>query len=100
MLHAGFPKLFCGRTFIWLDSQSFLPQKKRTSKFKTLVNVLSVDNKTIDLAIASDFHDFEDAIQYYTAIENGLTILVTRNIKDYKKTTIIVVTPETYLTKP
>ena len=70
------------------------------AKFKTLVTVLSVDSKTIDLAIASDFHDFEDAIQYYSAIENGLTTLVTRNLKDFKKATIKVVTPETYLTKP
>ena len=70
------------------------------AKFKTLVTVLSVDSKTIDLAIASDFNDFEDAIQYYSAIENGLTTLVTRNLKDFKKATIKVVTPETYLTKP
>ncbi|MEO8761612.1 MAG: PIN domain-containing protein, partial [Bacteroidia bacterium] len=69
------------------------------AKFKTLVTVLSVDNKTIDLAIASDFNDFEDAIQYYAAIENGITTLVTRNLKDYKKSTIKIMTPETYLTK-
>ena len=70
------------------------------AKFKTLVTVLSVDSKTIDLAIASDFNDFEDAIQYYSAIENGLTTLVTLNLKDFKKATIKVMTPETYLTKP
>ncbi len=69
------------------------------AKFKTLVTVLSVDSKTIDLVIASDFHDFEDAIQYYSAIENGITTLVTRNLKDFKKATIKVVTPEVYLTK-
>jgi len=69
------------------------------AKFKTLVTVLSVDSKTIDLAIASDFTDFEDAVQYFCAIEHGINILVTRNIKDFKKTTIKIVTPETYLTK-
>jgi predicted nucleic acid-binding protein len=68
------------------------------AKFKTLVSVLSVDNKTIDLAIASDFADFEDAIQYYSAIENGITIFLTRNLKDYKKATIKVMTPETFMT--
>src|SRR5688500_16855117 len=41
------------------------------AKFKTLVTVLSVDDKIIELAIASDFSDFEDAIQYNTAIENN-----------------------------
>ena len=67
------------------------------AKFKTLVSVLPVDSKTIDLAIASDFNDFEDAIQYYSAIENGITVLVTRNIRDFKNATIKVVTPETFL---
>ena len=69
-------------------------------KFKTLVNVLAVDSKTIDLAIATDFQDFEDAIQYSCAIENNLTILITRNIKDYKKASITVLTPETFLALP
>jgi len=66
------------------------------ARFKTLVNVLPVDSKTIDLAIASDFNDFEDAIQYACAIENSLSTVITRNIKDYKKATLTVLTPETF----
>jgi predicted nucleic acid-binding protein len=68
------------------------------ARFKTLVNVLSVDNKTIDLAIASDFNDFEDAIQYACALENNIPVIVTRNDKDFKKSVILVVSPETFLT--
>ena len=74
--------------------------RKMLAKFKTLVNVLSVDSKTIDLAIASEFSDFEDAIQYYCAIENGIQTFLTRNIKDYKKATIQVMAPDTFLSKP
>jgi predicted nucleic acid-binding protein len=69
-------------------------------QFKTIVNVLPVDSKTIDLAVASDFNDFEDAIQYCCAIENNLTTIVTRNIKDFKKATIKVLTPETFIAIP
>ena len=69
------------------------------AKFKTLVTVLPVDSRTIDLAIASDFGDFEDSIQYYTAIESGIEILITRNTRDFKKSTIKVMNPETYLIK-
>jgi predicted nucleic acid-binding protein len=71
--------------------------RKILAKFKTLVTVLAVDDKIIDLAIASDFADFEDAIQYNTAIENNIKILVTRNLKDYKKATIQIMNPETFL---
>jgi len=91
---------FSNIDYVLRSQYSAYHSRQIIAKFKTLVNVLPVDSKTIDLAIASDFHDFEDAIQYCSAIENSLTILVTRNIKDYKKATITVVTPETYLTKP
>jgi len=35
--------------------------------------------------LSSDFSDFEDAIQYYTALDNKLEIIITRNKKDFKK---------------
>lgn len=71
--------------------------RKKLLKFKTLVSVLSVNDKIIELALASDFKDFEDAIQYYTAIENDLSVLLTRNLKDFRKADINVLTSEQYL---
>ena len=71
--------------------------KKKLLKFKTLVTVLSVDDKIIELALASDFKDFEDAIQYHTAIENDVHLLLTRNLKDFRKADINVLTAEQYL---
>jgi predicted nucleic acid-binding protein len=71
--------------------------RKKLLKFKTLVTVLSVDDKTIELALSSDFKDFEDAIQYYTAIENNISTLLTRNLKDFRKADISVMTAEQYL---
>ena len=70
---------------------------KTLNKLKLLVNILPVDERIITLALASDFKDFEDAIQYYAAMENNLEIILTRNIKDYKKAKIIVITAEEYL---
>jgi len=67
------------------------------AKFKTLVHVLAVDDEIINLAIGSDFSDFEDAIQYFCAIQNGLDIIITRNLSDYKKSVIKVIPPETFL---
>ena len=71
--------------------------RKMLLKFKTIINVLSVNDKIIELALASDFHDFEDAIQYNTAIENGISTLLTRNLKDYKKADIAIMTAQQYL---
>ncbi|WP_031526126.1 type II toxin-antitoxin system VapC family toxin [Dyadobacter crusticola] len=67
------------------------------ARFRTLVTILSVNSKVIDRAIASGFANFEDAIQYNTAIENSIHVLITKNLKDYKLAEIRIVTPEAYL---
>ena len=66
-------------------------------KFKTLVKVLPVTSKVIVLALTSDFVDFEDAIQYYTCIQARISTLITRNLKDFKKAKINIMTPDMYL---
>ena len=66
-------------------------------KFKTLVSVASVDDNVIELALTSSFKDFEDAIQHYCALNVKAKHIITRNIKDYKKSEISVLTPESYL---
>ncbi|GBD86149.1 tRNA(fMet)-specific endonuclease VapC [bacterium BMS3Abin03] len=65
--------------------------------FKLLVKILPMDDKIIDLSLNSDFKDFEDAIQYYTAIENKLEIIITRSLKDFKLSKIPVMTASDYL---
>lgn len=88
---------FSNIDYVLRSQYSTTHSRQIIGKFKTLVNVLPVDSKTIDLAVASDFNDFEDAIQYCCAIENSLTTIVTRNIKDYKKSIIKVLTPESFI---
>jgi predicted nucleic acid-binding protein len=75
-------------------------RKKATQsliKLKSLVKVLNCGDRVIELALSSDFKDFEDSIQYYTALENNIDILITRNIKDYKTANITILTPIEYI---
>jgi len=71
--------------------------RKKLLQFKTLVSVLPVSDKTVDLALSSNFKDFEDGLQYYAAVEHSVPILLTRNIKDYKTANIIVLTAEQFI---
>ena len=71
--------------------------KQILRKFKILVKIVPIDDKIIDLALNSDFKDFEDAIQYYCALENDCDILLTRNLKDYKKARITVMTAQDFI---
>lgn len=73
--------------------------KKILSKFKVLVEVLPTTDKIIELALASDFKDFEDAIQFYTALESSLEAIITRNKKDFKNNLIPVFSAKEFLKK-
>ena len=66
--------------------------KQILRKFRLLVHIVPLNEKIIDLALNSKFHDLEDAIQYFCSIENVCDILLTRNLKDYKKAQITVMT--------
>lgn len=85
----------------------FLLSKHHTSnnarkilvKFKILVEVLTLDDKIIELALTSELKDFEDAIQFYTAIENNTDMIITRNKKDFKNASIPILTAKEYLNR-
>jgi predicted nucleic acid-binding protein len=66
-------------------------------KLKVLVSIFTVlpmDQKTVHLALHSKFNDFEDALQYAAALgSKKIDALVTRNLKDFKKSTIPVFSP-------
>jgi len=66
-------------------------------KFKVLVQILSFDDKITDLALSSDFKDFEDAIQYYTAIENDQEIIVSRNLTGFRNSNLPVMTAREFI---
>ncbi len=63
------------------------------------LHILTEDANIVKLAMASNFSDFEDAVQYYTAKNANADIIITRNIKDYKQSDIPVLTPEQFLKK-
>ena len=49
------------------------------------------------ISLPGDFDEKEDAIQWYTAQQHQIKILLTRNIGDYKTAGITVQTPEMFL---
>jgi len=71
--------------------------KELLRKLRILIGVISVDEKIVDLALNSKFSDFEDGLQYFTARENEIKIILTRNGKDYKEKDLVIQTPAEYL---
>jgi len=66
-------------------------------KFKIICEICEVNEETIDKALNSNFKDFEDAVQYFTALQSNCSIIITRNGKDFKNSTIPIMTAEEYL---
>ncbi|MCK4919590.1 MAG: PIN domain-containing protein [Bacteroidales bacterium] len=90
---------FANTNYILSKHKSRIQTKEILRKFKILVRVIKLDAKIVELALNdSDFSDFEDALQYFTALENKQDILITRNLKDFKNAKLPVMTAEEYLT--
>ena len=72
--------------------------KEILRKLRLIVNVLALDNKIIGLTLNDDsFSDFEDGLQYYTAIENDQDLIITRNLKDFKASKLPVMTAKQFV---
>ena len=53
--------------------------------------------REIDLTLLSERKDFEEAVQYFTAINNNSKVIITRNSNDFKEAQLPIMTAEEYL---
>ncbi len=72
--------------------------KEILRKLRLIINILPLDDKIIGLALNDDsFSDFEDGLQYFTALENNQDLIITRNLKDFKSSILPVMTARQFL---
>ncbi|WP_298954881.1 PIN domain-containing protein [uncultured Nonlabens sp.] len=91
---------FANTNYILSKLKSAKEAREILRKFKVLVELLSLDDKITELALSDDnFPDFEDGLQYYSAIENQIEIIITRNKKDFKNSKIPVLTAKEFLAR-
>ncbi|MEM0519534.1 MULTISPECIES: type II toxin-antitoxin system VapC family toxin [Aequorivita] len=91
---------FANTNYILTKLKSAKEAREILRKFKILVEILSLDEKITQLALSDDnFFDFEDGLQYYSALENHIDVIITRNKKDFKNSKIPVLTAKEFLAK-
>jgi predicted nucleic acid-binding protein len=76
------------------------PHKKvieKLTQLAKLIDLIGLSKIAVMQALASEFGDFEDALQHYAALSESVKIIVTRNTKDYKHSQLAVLTPDQYL---
>ena len=59
----------------------------------SLLTTCAVDGQILQQALLSEFTDFEDAVQCYTAMACDASVIVTRNGKDFCHSPLLVKTP-------
>lgn len=63
-------------------------------KLLSIVSILDTTSDDISLALSSSISDYEDAVMAETGIRTKMDCIVTRNLKDYKKSQLMVYSPE------
>ena len=67
-------------------------------KLLVITNITSISKRDVVLALNSKFRHLENALQHHSAISHSkIDVILTGIIKDYKKSEIPVMTPETYM---
>jgi predicted nucleic acid-binding protein len=72
-------------------------QVERINIYCQICNVTTVDAAVVRQALDSSFTDFEDALQYFSAMTEDADIIVTRNGSDFTHAEIPVQTPAQFL---
>jgi predicted nucleic acid-binding protein len=85
-------------SYVLLRQMNTNKAKSILRKLRLIVNILPLDDKVVGLALNDEsFPDFEDGLQYYTAIENGQDLIISRNLKDYKNSKLPVMTAKQFI---
>lgn len=71
--------------------------REKLRKFKILTEICQLGEHIIDKGLDSSFKDFEDSFQYFSAVDSGCEIIITRNGKDFKNSLLPVMTANEFL---
>jgi predicted nucleic acid-binding protein len=67
------------------------------SKFMKITTATLVDSTTVEQSVKSEFKDFEDAMQYFSAMNENVDYIITRNKKDFEASAIPVLEPQEFV---
>lgn len=81
--------------YILRQSLSHKETIKNLAELSEMTEIVDVTNTIIKKSLVSEFKDFEDAIQYNCALMiSKIDFIVTRNTKDFKKSSLPVMNPQ------
>lgn len=91
------PISFATLNYVLSKFESAQIAREKLRKFKIICEICKLDEHIIEKGLNSSFTDFEDALQYFSAVDAGCEIIITRNGKDFKKSLLPVMSADEYL---
>ena len=88
---------FCTVSYIL---RKFVTPVTMRGKLRDLRNVLmpvELSASLLDMAMASSLPDFEDAVQFYSAVQSGADYIISRDKRHFPQDSIPVLTPTEFL---
>lgn len=74
--------------------------KQKISLLTSKLSITSIGKREVEQALANKkVDDFEDGMQYYAAVENNCTVILTQDTNDYYYAAIEVLNAEDFLKK-
>lgn len=99
-LFTGYITAKSATDIFYIDHKGTHDKAASCKKLRSLLTIVSLaDSAAVDVfqALSSDIPDFEDAVMVETAKRIGADCIVTRNIKDYVKSSVPSYTPAEFL---
>lgn len=71
--------------------------KTALKRIFSIVQISPLTSEVLEKALNSNFKDFEDAIQSFSAVNCKANCIITRNLRDFTKSTLPSFSPEEFL---
>ena len=88
-------------TNIYYSLRKLLSHEQRCEtlkQLKSVIRVVPVNDNVIENALQSEWKDFEDAVQYYSALETKqITGIITRNTRDFGLSNLEIIDSKRFL---
>lgn len=92
------PVIICNVYYLLRKTSKHQLIVEKIKQLLSIIEIIQINKEVVLDALNSEFKDFEDGLQNFSAVQNGtISIILTRNIKDFKKSDLSVLTPEMYL---
>ncbi|MEO6095585.1 MAG: PIN domain-containing protein [Fibrobacteria bacterium] len=83
--------------FLEKEKKPEMDYRQVISILLSMVRALPVDQEILERSLRSEITDFEDAVLESVSLQHSLEYIVTRNVKDFRKSRVGAINPSLFL---